>query len=68
MAHGLAVNVFSLIVGTLQLSRAMADPDLSTEVLEKGLECALTLIDEDHRGRFTELDATTDVHHHKEIR
>ena len=49
MAHGLAVNVFSLIVGTLQLSRAVADPDLSTEVLEKGLECALTLIDQTAR-------------------
>jgi len=67
-AHGLAVNVFSLIVGTLQLSRAMADPDLSTEVLEEGLECALTLIDEDHQGQLTDPDGTTDVHHHKEIR
>ena len=47
-AHGRAVNVFSLMVGTLQLSRAMADPDLSTEVLEQGLERALTLIHEDH--------------------
>lgn len=41
-AHGRAVNVFSLIVGTLQLSRA--------------------------RGRRTDPDGTTHVHHHKEIR
>jgi TetR/AcrR family transcriptional repressor of nem operon len=67
-AHGLAVNVLSLIVGTLQLSRAVADPHLSIEVLDRGLECALTLVDEDHRGRLTDPDRTTEAHHHKEIR
>jgi TetR/AcrR family transcriptional repressor of nem operon len=56
-AHGLAVNVFSLIVGTLQLSRAMTDPNLSSEVLEKGLECALSLINQ----------GTTAVPHYQEI-
>ena len=56
-AHGLAVNVFSLIVGTLQLSRAISDPDLANEVLARGLECALSLINQ----------GTTVVPHYKEI-
>jgi TetR/AcrR family transcriptional repressor of nem operon len=67
-AHGLAVNVFTLILGTLQLSRAVADPDLSIDVLEKGLECALAIIDEDYQRRPTHRHRTTDVHHHQEIR
>ena len=50
-AHGRAVNVFSLMVGTVQLSRAVTDPHLSTDVLDQGLERALALIHEDHNKK-----------------
>jgi AcrR family transcriptional regulator len=40
-----ALSVFALMVGTLQLSRALADPQLADEVLEQGLQNALALLD-----------------------
>jgi NAD(P)-dependent dehydrogenase (short-subunit alcohol dehydrogenase family)/AcrR family transcriptional regulator len=65
-AHGLAINVLSLIVGTLQLSRAMTDHELSIEVLEKGLECVVSLINQGNNrcsslqgDRMTQLTAQT---------
>jgi AcrR family transcriptional regulator len=38
------LSVFALMIGTLQLSRALADPQLADEVLEQGLQNALTLL------------------------
>jgi TetR/AcrR family transcriptional repressor of nem operon len=43
-AHGRALILFTMIVGTLQLSRAVADSELSDEALAKGLEYALTFL------------------------
>src|ERR1043166_9404072 len=37
------LSVFALMVGTLQLSRAMADRELADEVLEQGIQNALAL-------------------------
>ena len=39
------LSVFAMMVGTLQLSRALADRQLAEEVLEQGLKNALTLLD-----------------------
>jgi TetR/AcrR family transcriptional repressor of nem operon len=44
-AHGRALILFTMLVGTLQLSRAVADPALSDEALARGLEYALTFLD-----------------------
>lgn len=38
------LSVFALMAGTLQLSRALADPQLADEVLEQGRQNALTLL------------------------
>jgi len=43
-AHGRALILFTLIIGTLQLSRAVNDPQLSDEALIRGLEQALDFI------------------------
>ncbi|MFF3336320.1 TetR/AcrR family transcriptional regulator [Streptomyces sp. NPDC002888] len=43
-ARGKAIGLFTMAVGTLQLSRALSDRKLSDEVLEKGIENALTLM------------------------
>ena len=39
------LNVFALMVGTLQLSRALADRQLADAVLEQGIHNALALLD-----------------------
>ena len=39
------LSVFAIMVGTLQLSRALADRQLAEEVLEQGLQNARTLLD-----------------------
>jgi TetR/AcrR family transcriptional repressor of nem operon len=39
-ARGKALGLFTLLVGTLQLSRAVADPKFSDEVLEHGIHNA----------------------------
>ena len=39
------LSVFALLVGTLQLSRALADRQLADQVLEQGIHNALTLLD-----------------------
>jgi TetR/AcrR family transcriptional regulator, transcriptional repressor for nem operon len=39
-----ALSVFALMVGTLQVSRALADPRLANEVLEQGIQNALALL------------------------
>jgi len=38
------LSVFALMVGTLQLSRALTDPQLADEVLEQGIHNALALL------------------------
>jgi TetR/AcrR family transcriptional repressor of nem operon len=43
-ARGKALGLFTLLVGTLQLSRAVLDPKLSDEVLKHGIHNARTFI------------------------
>ena len=43
-ARAKTLSVFALMTGTLQLSRALADRQLADEVLEQGLQNALTLL------------------------
>ncbi|WP_105968080.1 TetR/AcrR family transcriptional regulator [Streptomyces geranii] len=43
-ARGTAIGLFTMLVGTLQLSRALADGKFSDEVLERGIENALALM------------------------
>lgn len=44
-ARGRAIGLFTMMVGTLQLSRALADRKFADEVLERGIENARTFID-----------------------
>src|SRR5438105_7938910 len=41
-----ALTVFGLMIGTLQLTRALTDRDLSDQLLARGVETALTLLDD----------------------
>ena len=43
-ARAKTLSVFALMIGTLQLSRALADKQLADEVLEQGRQNALTLL------------------------
>ena len=43
-ARAKTLSVFAMMVGTLQLSRALADPQLADEVLEQGIHNALALL------------------------
>jgi TetR/AcrR family transcriptional regulator, transcriptional repressor for nem operon len=47
-AHGRALVLFTMIVGTLQLSRAVSDPVLSDDALAQGLRQALTFLGVEH--------------------
>ena len=51
VAKGRALSLFTMIIGTLQLSRAVADRELSDELLEQGLGNALGLLGGDHHTR-----------------
>ena len=42
-ARATTLSLFALLIGTLQLSRALADRQLADEVLERGIENALAL-------------------------
>jgi hypothetical protein len=42
------LSVFALMVGTLQVSRALADRKLADEVLEHGIQNALALLGAEH--------------------
>src|SRR5215212_1702246 len=42
-----ALTVFGLMVGTLQLARTLTDRRLSDQLLDRGVETALKLLDED---------------------
>jgi TetR/AcrR family transcriptional regulator, transcriptional repressor for nem operon len=44
-ARAMTLSVYALMVGTLQLSRALADRELADEVLEQGIHNALALLD-----------------------
>jgi TetR/AcrR family transcriptional repressor of nem operon len=44
------LSVFAMMVGTLQLSRALADPQLADEVLEQGIQNALAQLSAEHHG------------------
>lgn len=39
------LSIYALMIGTLQLSRALADPQLADEVLEQGIHNALAVLD-----------------------
>ena len=43
-ARGQTLSLFALLIGTLQLSRALADRQLADDVLEHGIESALALL------------------------
>ncbi len=43
-ARATTLSLFALLIGTLQLSRALADRQIADEVLEQGLENALALL------------------------
>jgi len=43
-ARGLALGLYTSMVGTLQLSRAVTDPALGREILDEGREHALRLV------------------------
>ena len=45
-----ALGVFALMVGTLQVSRAIADQGLADAVLERGIQIALVQLDAGARG------------------
>jgi AcrR family transcriptional regulator len=44
-ARAKTLSVFAMMVGTLQLSRALSDRQLADEVLDQGLQNALALLD-----------------------
>jgi len=48
-ARPTTLSVFALMVGTVQLSRAVADPQLADEILERGLRDALALLGAEDR-------------------
>src|SRR5437764_688639 len=43
-AYGKALALYTMAVGTLQLSRALSDPKLADEVLEQGIQNALVFL------------------------
>ena len=45
-----ALTIFGLMVGTLQLARALADRDLSDHLLARGVDTALKLLDDMAHG------------------
>ena len=44
------LSVFALMVGTLQVSRALADRQLAAEILEQGIQSALALLGAEHQS------------------
>jgi TetR/AcrR family transcriptional repressor of nem operon len=44
-ARATVLSVYALMIGTLQLSRALTDPRLSDDILEQGVRNALTVLD-----------------------
>jgi len=50
VAQGRALSLFTMIIGTLQLSRAVADRELSDQLLGQGLGNALGLLGEEQHA------------------
>ena len=48
-ARAQTIGVFALMVGTLQVSRALADRRLADDVLEQGIQNALALLGAEQR-------------------
>jgi TetR/AcrR family transcriptional repressor of nem operon len=49
-ARAQALSIYALMVGTLQLSRALTDRQLADVVLDQGIQSALTLLGAEGRG------------------
>jgi TetR/AcrR family transcriptional repressor of nem operon len=49
-ARAKVLSVYALMAGTLQLSRALADPQLADDILEQGIRNALAVLDAGERG------------------
>lgn len=49
-ARGTALSLFAMMVGTMQLSRALADRKLSNATLEHGVQTALAMLAPDHNA------------------
>jgi TetR/AcrR family transcriptional regulator, transcriptional repressor for nem operon len=49
-ARAQVLTVFAMMVGTVQLSRALADRQLADEVLEQGIKNALALFGAAHHS------------------
>ncbi len=49
-ARAKALSIYALLLGTLQLSRALADRQLADEVLEQGIRNALTVLNAIQQG------------------
>jgi len=49
-AHIKTLGIFAAMVGTLQLSRALADEHLADAVLQQGIQNALTLLDAEQQS------------------
>jgi hypothetical protein len=50
-ARAQTLSIYALLVGTVQLSRALADQQLADVVLEQGIHNALTLLGAEDRRR-----------------
>jgi TetR/AcrR family transcriptional repressor of nem operon len=57
-AHAQALSLFAMMVGTLQLSRALADRRLADEILEHGIRNALALFNAAHQQHAHPQEAT----------
>ena len=44
------LSIFAMMIGTLQLSRALADRQLAEEILEQGIRNALSLLGIEHQS------------------
>ena len=52
-ARATTVSAFAMMIGTLQLCRAVADRQLAEEVLEQGVQNALAMLGLEHQSRVT---------------
>jgi TetR/AcrR family transcriptional repressor of nem operon len=52
--RSIVLGVFAMMIGTLQLSRALTDPKLADTVLEQGLQNAITALGAERASRKSE--------------